>query len=52
MEHFVSEHVTGGGGGMVGGEDGAVKGLGNDNQQKRMGVITELLGDDKMVMED
>ena len=52
VEHYVSAHVTSGGGGMVGGEDGAVKGLGNDNQQKRMGVITELLGDDKMVMED
>ena len=49
---FVSAHVTSGGGGMVGGEDGAVKGLGNDNQQKRMGVIAELLGDDEMVMED
>ena len=37
---------------MVGREDGAVKGLGNHNQQKRMGVITELLGDDKTVVED
>ena len=52
VEHFVSAHVTSGGGGMVGGVDGAAKGLGNDNQQKRTGVVTELLGDDKMVMED
>ena len=52
VECFVSAHVTGGGGGVVGREDGAVKGLGNDNQQKRMGVIAELLGDDEMVVED
>ena len=52
VKHFVSAHVTSGGGGVVGGEDGAVKGLGNNNQQKSMGVVTELLGDDKMVMED
>ena len=52
VECFESAHVTGGGGGIVGGEDGAAKGLGNDNQQKRMGVITELLGDDEMVVED
>ena len=52
VKHFVSAHVTGGGGGMVGGEDGVVKGLGNNNQQKRTGVITELLGDDKLVTED
>ena len=52
VKHFVSVHVTSGGGGVVGGEDGVAKGLGNDNQQKRMGVITELLGDDETVMED
>ena len=52
VEHFVSAHVTGGGGGVVGREDGVAKGLGNNNQQKRMGVVTELLGDDEMVMED
>ena len=52
VKHFVSAHVTSGGGGMVGREDGVVKGLGNDNQQKRMGVIAELLGDDEMVVED
>ena len=52
VKHFVSVHVTGGGGGMVGGEDGVAKGLGNTNQQKRMGAIAELLGDDKTVMED
>ena len=52
VEHFVSAHVTSGGGGVVGGEDGVAKGLGNDNQQKRMGVIAELLGDDETVVED
>ena len=52
VKHFVIAHVTSGGGGVVGREDGVAKGLGNDNQQKRMGVIAELLGDDETVMED
>ena len=51
VKHFKYSHVASGGGGVVGGEDGVVKGLGNNNQQKGMRIITGLR-DNKMVIED
>mgnify|MGYP006360683087 FL=1 len=37
---------------MVSGKDGVTKGLGNNNQQKGMRIITGLLRDNEMVIED
>ena len=37
---------------MVSGKDGVTKGLGNNNQQKGMRIITGLLRDNKTVIED
>ena len=52
VKHFKCSHVAGGGGGMVSGKDGATKGLGNNNQQKGMRIVTGLLRDNETVIED
>ena len=49
---FKCSHVAGGGGGMVSRKDGAMKGLGNNNQQKGTRIVTGLLRDNEMVIED
>ena len=38
VKHFKYSHVASGGGGMVSGKDGVMKGSGNNNQQKGMRI--------------
>jgi hypothetical protein len=51
MECLVDSHVTGGGGGMVSGENVTAKRKGNNDQHQKFGVILDRLVDDQFAVD-